>query len=1212
MSIKLNKATQEKETIKQLIRQSVLNPGYELECVVGGNYNLGSIITHQQFRKIISRINGKKEYLTKAPEDKLIISFPRDTKFASTRVIIHGFGSINYYCINEKLDGILQNVTFQDKQYAPEKSNKHVVAAYNLKFNQKVERALEPDSALVRDMLRDWAEIPKIFRYKKIYEHIAMPAQDFSIDCSIVRSSGFEDRDLTVKEVMSRDLFNKVIKPADEKAPFGEWWKRIVKTPDAVVKVRNVNVYYKTIKESKVFENDFIYEVEIEYLADHMVGRKGVRDVTASGGSTKSTTATGKDKLALVQTLRQQYVDAKDKDGFIDAIFSGFFRHIGIVLQCVQDSFYLMNNTEVLDVLNGYTRLTGVKKGMENLFFGPLPVDLDNNKLVQYPETVYEDMNRVYENGNIVLDYCVTDKSDGTRSLLYIDGEGTCYMITRDGVATVKNTGVKSPGYANSVFDGEYIEFDKDGGFLNKYYVFDAYFVKGANIMKQPFGRGKEAGGRLWEIIRFVDTVITGHNVQATNDKYQFRIDKKTFLFGESSRTPAHLRTPASYNLIFTHCASLLAKMNRAYGGDLVEGHLFSYKTDGLVFTPVELGVYQSNLENDVPQSVLVSSRKWSLLYKWKNSEMLSIDFKVDFPTSQTVGPNGKLVGNKERTTMFVGSNKYALAVLLARNYDSHAWLAKERVGEAAQYGTPRSDRIESQLSSLLLNDNLALYNMPEEIPFMAAHPYMGTRDLEGNIRSLTHECLLPITGQDVKCTNGDIIYQDSVVEFIYDKSREPHAMRWIPVRVRYGKTPNAINTCLDIWNLIHNPVTRSAIRGGLDPTTIQQLTDINYYLHGRHLLTYGLKRFHNYAKGWLLERYMKNMTTPRVLDLGCGKMGDFFKYVQQGTGALVGIDINPDNLNNKLDGAASRVLNAMSSSPRVKGLSGKTLLVLGDISRNIADGSCATDDLGRYYLDVLYGRQKPAPTFNGKHAKLYNMGAEGFHVVVSMYVLHYCMGSLAALEGYLENVSQNLRDQGYFIGTCLDGISIIDELNRASTPRLEGKVNGHTVWSIDRSNLDDEEQQSGMIYDDSGALVSELGIRAMEYDTSMPHMLGPGNKVNMYFETMNMVSRENLVDIKYLEHKAKEYGLKLIESRRFTEAPGSLLDMWAGTVQGTATDGGADESKKGSSRTRTTSGGAEQQEPDIPQIIGEIKKESALSKWAGWQRYFVFQKMPQ
>ncbi len=164
MSIKLNKATQEKETIKQLIRQSVLNPGYELECVVGGNYNLGSIITHQQFRKIISRINGKKEYLTKAPEDKLIISFPRDTKFASTRVIIHGFGSINYYCINEKLDGILQNVTFQDKQYAPEKSNKHVVAAYNLKFNQKVERALEPDSALVRDMLRDWAEIPKTFR----------------------------------------------------------------------------------------------------------------------------------------------------------------------------------------------------------------------------------------------------------------------------------------------------------------------------------------------------------------------------------------------------------------------------------------------------------------------------------------------------------------------------------------------------------------------------------------------------------------------------------------------------------------------------------------------------------------------------------------------------------------------------------------------------------------------------------------------------------------------------------------------------------------------------------------------------------------------------------------------------------------------------------------------------------------------------------------
>ena len=36
--------------------------------------------------------------------------------------------------------------------------------------------------------------------------------------------------------------------------------------------------------------------------------------------------------------------------------------------------------------------------------------------------------------------------------------------------------------------------------------------------------------------------------------------------------------------------------------------------------------------------------------------------------------------------------------------------------------------------------------------------------------------------------------------------------------------------------------------------------------------------------------------------------MGDFFKYVHNNVRTLVGIDINADNLNNKCNGAASRI----------------------------------------------------------------------------------------------------------------------------------------------------------------------------------------------------------------------------------------------------------------------------------------------------------------
>jgi len=77
------------------------------------------------------------------------------------------------------------------------------------------------------------------------------------------------------------------------------------------------------------------------------------------------------------------------------------------------------------------------------------------------------------------------------------------------------------------------------------------------------------------------------------------------------------------------------------------------------------------------------------------------------------------------------------------------------------------------------------------------------------------------------------------------------------------------------------------------------------------------------------------------------------------------------------------------------------------------------------------------------------------------------------------------------------------------------------------------------------------------------------------------MVSQENLVDIKYLEYKAEQHGLKLLETRCFTEEPGSMLTEYA-TL-------GADS--------------------QVKEHIEKINKEKALMQWANWQRYFVFQK---
>ena len=1148
MSIKLNKETNEKEGIKTLIKQSILNPKYELECIIGGNFKHHNTVTIQQFNKIISRVNGKKEYTTKRPIDKLTIGFPKNSRYKNIRVTINGFSAINYYCVNDKLDNIMSNVTLETKELVKEKLDKVIVPNYNLRFNQKIESAIDKDTALVKDLLRDWKELPKIFRYKSTYTFVSADGQ-FSLDCSIVRSSSAETRELSVEEVLQRNLFSNVVKPADVKLSFGEWWKQVSANPAAVVFVEEAGLYFKSVKESRIFENVMQYEIEVEFIGNKIISKD--------------------DTKAYI--MRQAYINDKDKDIIVDRVFAGMFRHIGVVLQSVQDSFYLMSNDEVFAVTKNYCNLTG-KRTTDDLFFGPLPVDLDKNKCIQLPDNVYNDMNRVYDVGNILIDYCVTDKSDGVRNLMFIDKEGNCYLIGRDSISTIKSVGVRIPDWANSIFDGEFLEYDTAGEYLNKYMIFDCYYAKGQLIMDKEFGDGRTnlEQSRYGIIMAFTQKVYSGVGVLMVSEKLPFKIDKKTFLFGELATTSPEKR---NYNLIFQQSARLLGKMNKDYGGMLNEGNLYSYKTDGLIFTPIRLSVFQSKPSVDVPAQKYSASGTWQQCYKWKPSNFLTIDFQTVFLKDSKTN---------ERRYIYYGNQKYLYAELRCMNYNSKL----NRSGAEEKYDT--------NLNALLLNDGIQLENMPLELPFMATYPYLGVRDADGNIIMTTSQCLLPVTETgEVFSEEGEQIYDGDTVEYRYinkasnelseeDKSRiiDSDAQRWRAMRVRRGKRPNKLGVCLDIWALIHAPVTIDIITKGL--TVADDTGDLNYYLSTSSdykTATTGLNRFNNFCKGMILQKYLESLTNPKVLDLGCGKVGDYLKYVNYGVKALVGIDLSHDNLNNKFDGAATRILKNIGKTPATKVLADRTLLINGSFTKSLASGDAGTDMLAKYYLDVLYGRVKPNPAQHPRHQKFYNMAVDGFNVVSSMYVIHYAFGCEADLDTYLENVSSSLKDQGYFIGTCLDGNSILDNLNAAGKQgKLEGIMEDKTIWMISRDM--DNPESLGEVYDAGMGLETKTHMIINEYTTDSPHIIGPGNKINVYYETINITSQENLVDIKYLEYKAKSYGLKLVESRLFTEEPGSMLTDFIGSKI-----------------------------PNAAEYVEEIKREPALTQWANWQRYFVFQK---
>ena len=52
------------------------------------------------------------------------------------------------------------------------------------------------------------------------------------------------------------------------------------------------------------------------------------------------------------------------------------------------------------------------------------------------------------------------------------------------------------------------------------------------------------------------------------------------------------------------------------------------------------------------------------------------------------------------------------------------------------------------------------------------------------------------------------------------------------------------------------------------------------------------------------------------------------------------------------------------------------------------------------------------------------------FDVVSSQFAIHYFFENKTSLGNFLQNVSDNLKTGGYFIGTCFDGKRVFDSLS--------------------------------------------------------------------------------------------------------------------------------------------------------------------------------------
>ncbi len=440
----------------------------------------------------------------------------------------------------------------------------------------------------------------------------------------------------------------------------------------------------------------------------------------------------------------------------------------------------------------------------------------------------------------------------------------------------------------------------------------------------------------------------------------------------------------------FASCRVVLNKKGRAY------------RTDGLILTPISLGA-----GCDLPgQKRAKLQGAWHRQLKWKPPEENTIDFLIRFDGRTVVKDADGVARAAIRGKLFVGFNPTQDALITPEHYVA---LRSSSAANAAANASPEM-RYQS-------------------VPFPA--PDADVINLE-----LTEDDSVP------RCSNGDIISSDSVVECRWDDHNG-----WRPIRVRLDKqTGNNIKIAMDNWRSIQEPVLEQHITGkDKCPPPSEDRTGAVYYARSTtstavdraDLGTSRLARFHSWVKAQLIDAFKG--TGSSLFDVGCGRAGDLRKWSDARVQRVVGVDVTQDNLENPSGGAYSRLLSYAGPT--------KCIFLLMDASKPLHDQQPA----GNEYADLaglIWG--KKAPTNPSKARKFFQKdfaaaAVRGFDIVTCQFALHYFMRDEETLHIFADNVKRLLKPGGCFVATCLDGRRVHALLAKQATV-----VRG-ALWGLER-----------------------------------------------------------------------------------------------------------------------------------------------------------------
>jgi len=831
-----------------------------------------------------------------------------------------------------------------------------------------------------------------------------------------------------------------------------------------------IRVY--TLQESNVLNNQEIYEMEIEI------------DNRKIGPGTKYNTSE-----SIVDSLRKV---------------------IKIVLSGLQGTNFPISYPEQKLVIDSYMKLIwkdehdSRKFVSSKNFIGPNSITLQILNISQIDENSNEP--------NIRKDFVVTEKADGDRHLMYISDEGKMYLINTN--MDVIFTGAKTQNKEcfNSLLDGELISHDKKGKFINLYAAFDIYYVKNEDIRSFTFmllESEDEPFKSRYQILKYFEqnlnavSIIETVNIEQKKNKSIKEILAAYKNINKIALSPIRFTTKKFFpnsnkQTIFEGCDTILKKVK--------EGR-FEYETDGLIFTQAFYGVGANEIGKAGPKTKIT----WENSFKWKPPQYNTIDFLV----TTIKGRNGddtikSLYEDGKNNLSVVQYNEY-------KTIELRCGFKESKDG----FINPCQDIIDDKLPEFTNRFEDRQDNDYVPMRFYPTEPY----DQNAGLCNI----MLRMDGSGGKkmFSEEDEVFEDNtIVEFRYDLSKED-GWRWIPLRVRYDKTAkmrrgekeygNAYKVCNENWKSIHpsGRIEEDMLRTGLGIPSVSISEDKYYNTPAGKFKTEGMKDFHNlYVKKRLITGTTKQGDT--LVDFACGKAGDLPKWISSKLSFVFGIDISKDNLENRLDGACARFLKMKKSNKNIP----YALFVNGNSAFNIKNGSAMLNEKAKQITSAVFGNGSKDSDKIGKGvSRQYGKGAEGFNVSSCQFAIHYFFENPDNLKGFMKNVAECTKQNGYFIGTCYDGKLVFNELKKIKTGEsIKIVEDGKKIWEISKGyGADSFEDNSSSI----------------------------GYQIDVYQESINQVISEYLVNFDYLNRIMSAYGFEVIsreEAQEFGLPEGSGL----------------------------------------------------------------------